>query len=59
MSHLASELEEIRSKGVAVDSNGLGEGVISVAVAVRDYAGKVGLRHHPDRPFLPDACRSA
>lgn len=38
---LASELEEIRSKGVAVDSDGLGDGVISVAVAVRDYAGKV------------------
>ena len=41
MSHLASELEEIRSKGVAVDSNGLGDGVSSVAVAVKDYAGKV------------------
>lgn len=38
---LASELEEIRSKGVAVDRNGLGEGIISVAVAVKDYAGKV------------------
>ncbi len=37
---LASELEEIRDKGVAVDSDGLGEGIISVAVAVRDYAGK-------------------
>lgn len=36
-----SELEEIRTKGVAVDSGGLGEGIISVAVAVRDYAGKV------------------
>lgn len=41
ISRLASELEEIRNKGVAVDSNGLGDGVISVAVAVRDYAGKV------------------
>lgn len=40
-SQLASELEEIRSKGVAVDRNGLGEGIISVAVAVKDYAGKV------------------
>jgi DNA-binding IclR family transcriptional regulator len=40
LNHLASELEEIRSRGVAVDSGGLGEGVISVAVAVRDYAGK-------------------
>ncbi len=38
---LASELEEIRSKGVAVDRNGLGEGIISVAVAVKDYAGNV------------------
>lgn len=36
-----SELEEIRTKGVAVDSGGLGEGISSVAVAVRDYAGKV------------------
>ena len=36
-----SELEEIRAKGVAVDRGGLGEGIISVAVAVRDYAGKV------------------
>lgn len=39
---LASELVEIRSNGgVAVDSGGLGEGIISVAVAVRDYAGHV------------------
>jgi DNA-binding IclR family transcriptional regulator len=36
-----SELNEIRTKGVAIDCGGLGEGVISVAVAVRDYAGKV------------------
>ncbi|HIJ82028.1 MAG TPA: IclR family transcriptional regulator [Desulfuromonadales bacterium] len=37
---LASELMEIRSKGgIAVDYNGLGEGIISVAVAVHDYAG--------------------
>jgi DNA-binding IclR family transcriptional regulator len=41
MEVLASELNEIRCKGVAVDSNGLGEGIISVAVVVRDYAGKV------------------
>ena len=41
ITRLAQELEEIRSKGVAVDSNGLGEGIVSVAVAVRDYAGKV------------------
>jgi len=39
--HLATELEEIRSQGVAIDRNGLGEGIISVAVAVKDYAGKV------------------
>jgi DNA-binding IclR family transcriptional regulator len=38
---LASELEVIRSTGVAVDDGGLGDGVVSVAVAVRDYAGKV------------------
>jgi DNA-binding IclR family transcriptional regulator len=38
---LESELDEIRSKGVAVDCGALGEGIISVAVAVRDYAGKV------------------
>ena len=38
---LASELQEIRARGVAVDNDGLGEGIISVAVAVRDYAGKV------------------
>ena len=41
MEILASELNEIRSKGVAVDCGGLGEGIISVAVVVRDYAGKV------------------
>lgn len=41
MENLALELNEIRSKGVAVDSGGLGEGVISVAVVVKDYAGKV------------------
>ena len=38
---LESELADIRKRGVAVDFNGLGEGVISVAVAVKDYAGKV------------------
>lgn len=41
LGRLESELEEIRSKGVAVDSGGLGEGISSVAVAIRDYAGKV------------------
>lgn len=38
---LERELEEIRRKGVAVDFNGLGEGVCTVAVVIRDYAGKV------------------
>jgi DNA-binding IclR family transcriptional regulator len=41
MELFASELQEIRFKGVAVDSNGLGEGIVSVAVVVKDYAGKV------------------
>ena len=41
MDKLASEMKEIRITGVAVENGGLGEGVISVAVAVRDYAGKV------------------
>jgi DNA-binding IclR family transcriptional regulator len=41
MGKLASELQEIRATGVAVDNGGLGEGISSVAVAVRDYAGKV------------------
>lgn len=38
---LKTELNEIRSKGFAIDTSGLGEGVVSIAVAVRDYAGKV------------------
>jgi len=38
---LEAELNTIRSKGVAVDLGGLGDGIITVAVAVRDYAGKV------------------
>ena len=38
--HLVTELEEIRSKGVAVVRDDSGGGIISVAVAVRDYAGK-------------------
>jgi DNA-binding IclR family transcriptional regulator len=41
LDRLASEMQEIRLSGVAVDDGGLGEGIISVAVAVRDYAGKV------------------
>jgi DNA-binding IclR family transcriptional regulator len=40
-SALITELSDIRKKGFAVDYGGLGDGVISVAVAVRDYAGKV------------------
>lgn len=38
---LEVEMDEIRRKGVAVDFNGLGEGICSVAVVIRDYAGKV------------------
>ncbi len=38
---LELELDEIRKKGVAVDFNGLGEGLCAVAVVIRDYAGKV------------------
>ncbi len=38
---LEMELDEIRRTGVAVDFNGLGEGICTVAVAIRDYAGKV------------------
>jgi DNA-binding IclR family transcriptional regulator len=38
---LETEMQDIRTKGVAVECGGLGDGIISVAVAVRDYAGKV------------------
>jgi DNA-binding IclR family transcriptional regulator len=38
---LFSELQEIRQTGVALDCGGLGDGIITVAVGVRDYAGKV------------------
>ncbi len=38
---LRDELAEIRRKGVAVDVGGFGDGVVTVAVAIRDYAGKV------------------
>jgi DNA-binding IclR family transcriptional regulator len=41
IARLEDELNQIRDKGVAVDLEGLGDGIISVAVAVRDYAGKV------------------
>ncbi len=35
------ELLTIRNLGVAVDNDGLGEQITSVAVAIKDYAGKV------------------
>jgi len=38
---LVAELSAIREKGVAVDQGGVGEGIVSVAVNIRDYAGKV------------------
>lgn len=38
---LQSELYNIRKRGVAVEIGGLGEGICSVAVAIKDYAGKV------------------
>ena len=38
---LGNEMNAIREKGVAVEQGGLGEGVVSVAVSIRDYAGKV------------------
>lgn len=41
LDQLEQEFDAIRSNGVAVDNGGLGEGVVSVAVAVKDYAGKI------------------
>jgi DNA-binding IclR family transcriptional regulator len=38
---LEHELREIRKKGVAIDFGGLGDDICAVAVAIRDYAGKV------------------
>lgn len=38
---LESELRDIRQSGVAVDFGGLGDGICAVAVAIKDYAGKV------------------
>lgn len=38
---LDRELDQIRVSGVAVDRGGLGEGIISVAVAVYDYSGRI------------------
>jgi DNA-binding IclR family transcriptional regulator len=35
------ELNDIREKGVAIDNGGLGDDIVSVAVAVKDYAGKI------------------
>jgi len=41
LQRLQSELDDIRRNGVAVDNNCLAEGVCSVAVAIKDYAGMV------------------
>jgi len=41
LQQLQSELDDIRRSGVAVDNNCLAEGVSSVAVAIKDYAGMV------------------
>lgn len=41
LQQLQSELDDIRKSGVAVDNNCLAEGVCSVAVAIKDYAGMV------------------
>jgi DNA-binding IclR family transcriptional regulator len=38
---LERELAQIRCEGIAVDENSLGEGVVSIAVPFKDYAGKV------------------
>ncbi len=39
---LATDLQLIRANGgIAVESGGLGDGIVSVAVAVKDYAGHV------------------
>lgn len=38
---LEHELNAIRKLGVAIDIGGLGEGITCVAVAIKDYAGKV------------------
>lgn len=41
LDYFQKELLTIRNRGVAVDSGALGEQITSVAVAIRDYAGKV------------------
>lgn len=38
---LEQELNDIRRSGVAIEAGGLGQDICTVAVAVRDYAGKV------------------
>ena len=38
---LEQELNSIKEKGVAIDSGGLGDDIVSVAVAIKDYAGKI------------------
>lgn len=38
---LDREMKEIRASGVAIDKGGLGDGIISVAVAIRDYSGRI------------------
>lgn len=41
LDQLETELDEIRTSGIAIDQDALGDGISSVAVAVRDYAGMV------------------
>lgn len=41
LKQLESELDSIRKSGIAIDFGGLGEGICAVAVAIRDYTGKV------------------
>ncbi|KAB0664674.1 IclR family transcriptional regulator [Oryzomonas japonica] len=41
LKQLEKELHEIRKNGVAIDFGGVGDGICAVAVAIRDYAGKV------------------
>jgi DNA-binding IclR family transcriptional regulator len=41
LKQLERELHEIRNNGVAIDFGGVGDGICAVAVAIRDYAGKV------------------
>jgi DNA-binding IclR family transcriptional regulator len=41
IARLETEMVEIREKRVAIGHDSLGEGIIDVAVAIKDYAGKV------------------